>query len=198
MYLFIDTTKDITVGILNQDLSWQSYEYLAGAKGSAQIHDHIFNTCEKFGHKIKDFKGVIQVAGPGSYTGMRVSDGVSQIFDWQGFETYSFYHFDVPTLLGKHKGTWVGNAFKGEVFLYQWDDNKTEKTLMSSDDFLNIDKNGFYTSFVDEKLEGNFIYTSELIKKNSKEIFTEIFNNETKKDLFYYRSIEQEYTRKNL
>ena len=83
MYLFIDTTKDVTVGLVDNNFEWLEYEYFKDAKGSALIHKCIYEQLEKQNKTIDDLVGVLQVAGPGSYTGMRVSEGVSQIFDWQ-------------------------------------------------------------------------------------------------------------------
>lgn len=196
MYLFIDTTKDITLGVLDQEFNWLQYDYYHAAKGSAQIHAYIHEACRRQNIKTADLDGLVQVAGPGSYTGMRVSDGVSQIFNWQNFKTYGFYHYDVPLILGHQKGVWVANAFKGELFCCRWQGENITKELVDTDKFDISGDEDIYTSFKDDKLDGDLIYTSELIKNNSKKVFSYIISNNIKKELYYYRSIDQEYKSK--
>ena len=85
MKLFLDTTFGITVGLLDDQNEWLDYSFVDGQKGSAVIHKIILDLLEKNNLSIKNVKALFQIAGPGSYTGMRVSDGISQIFDWQKF-----------------------------------------------------------------------------------------------------------------
>lgn len=194
MFLFIDTTKAITVGILNKDFQWISYEFFPDAKGSALIHKIIHDQYKKHDLKLLETKALIQVAGPGSYTGMRVSEGISQIFDWQGFETYSFYHYEVPKILGVSKGIWLANAFKGEYFIYKWDANEEKSNLIKKDDFsLNSDEK-LFSSFELEEFELNL--TSELIKNDSQLLFKKVISENMKKTLYYYRTLEEEYNKK--
>lgn len=196
MYLFIDTTKDVTVGLLNNNFEWIEYEHFEGARGSALIHKCIYDQLEKQNKKINDIKGLIQIAGPGSYTGMRVSEGVSQIFNWQGFDTYSFYHYEVPKLLGHEKGTWFANAFKGEYFLYRWNNEEESKTLVKKDEFdiYSVDK--LFTSFLFDDLEKNISLTSKLIYDKGQKLFEKVVGEKIQRPLYYYRTLEQEYTRK--
>lgn len=196
MFLFIDTTKDITVGIVDSEYQWLEYEFFENAKGSALIHKCIYDQLNKQKKEVHDLKGVIQVAGPGSYTGMRVSEGVSQIFDWQKFDTFSFYHYEVPQLLGKTEGTWFANAFKGEYFLYKWNGVEGSKALIKKNE-LNINEiENLYTSFQFENFDNDISLTSKLIEENNVELFKEIVTKKIKRPLYYYRTIDQEYTRK--
>ena len=52
--------------------------------------------------------------------------GWLQVFDWLSLETYSFYHQDIPILLNYEKGTFFVNAFKGEIFTFQWEGKNEE------------------------------------------------------------------------
>ena len=70
MYLFIDTTKDITVGLLNREFEWIEYEFFENAKGSALIHKCIYDQLERQNIGLDNIEGLVQLAGPGSYTGM--------------------------------------------------------------------------------------------------------------------------------
>ena len=196
MYLFIDTTKDITVGLLNREFEWIEYEFFENAKGSALIHKCIYDQLERQNIGLDNIEGLVQLAGPGSYTGMRVSEGVSQIFRWQKFKTYSFYHYEVPKLLGYEEGTWFANAFKGEYFLYHWKNEEESKTLIKKDEFDIYSVENLYSSFLFDDLEKNISLTSKLIYEHGQELFKKVVGEKIQRPLYYYRTLEQEYTRK--
>lgn len=200
MKIFLDTTSGITVGLLDQDNKWLDYQYLEGQKGSAVIHKMILDSLNKCELDISDISVLFQTAGPGSYTGMRVSDGISQIFEWQNINTYSFYHFDIPKIIGVDKGLWFVGAFKGEMFHYEWNSDDEKKSLMKLEESLNLLKRSdipVFTSFEDEKLEFNYELTKDMIYSNSKLIFDFIENNNIKKELYYFRTIDEEFSRSN-
>lgn len=196
MYLFIDTTKDFTVGLLNDDFKWCEYEYFENSKGSALIHKCIYDQLEKQKKNISEIKALIQVAGPGSYTGMRVSEGIAQVFKWQNFKTYSFYHYDVPKLLGHQEGTWFANAFKGEYFLFQWKNEEESKTLIKKEEFDISAIENLYSSFLFDNLEIDISLTSKMIYENEENLFQKVIDEKVHKPLYYYRTLDQEYTRK--
>jgi tRNA threonylcarbamoyladenosine biosynthesis protein TsaB len=198
MKLFLDTTFGITVGLLNDKNSWIDYSFVDGKKGSAVIHKLILDVLEKNSLSVGDIKVLFQIAGPGSYTGMRVSDGISQIFEWQKIKTYSFYHFDVPKLLNISTGVWFANAFKGELFVYKWNDDKNNKLLMKLEDALNFLETTdipVYTSFLNDSVKSNYELTKDLIKLNSKNVFDYVEENSLKKELYYFRTLDEEFSR---
>lgn len=196
MYLFIDTTKAITVGILDLDFKWLSYEYFPDAKGSALIHKIIYDQYKENNLNLLETKALIQVAGPGSYTGMRVSEGISQIFDWQDFQTFSFYHYEVPSILGVKSGVWLANAFKGEFFTYSWNEKSASSQLIKKENFSYDKETKYYSSFDFEESGTTLDLTSELIKNMSATLFNAVVSENMKKPLYYYRTLEEEYTRK--
>ena len=202
MYLYVDTTFGTVLGFLNQHLDWLDYYENHDQKNVSLLHYDIERLCKKNHIKINQFKGFIFCAGPGGYTGLRVSDGISQTFSWFGFETYSFYHFELLTILGIKNGIWLSNAFKGEFFCFNQEESK--HTLIKESDYFikNID-NKFYTHYfnafsptsrnkfsIDKVTE-----TSQLLKSNPSTIFKQIISQKWKKELFYYRSIDQEFTK---
>jgi tRNA threonylcarbamoyladenosine biosynthesis protein TsaB len=198
MKIFLDTTFGITVGLLNNHNEWIDYQFVDGQKGSAVIHKIILDLLEKNTLSIEDVKDLFQIAGPGSYTGMRVSDGISQIFEWQNIKTYSFYHFDVPRFLGINSGIWFANAFKGELFLYKWINENVEKHLLKIDkalDLLLVTDIPVFSSFENEKVDCSYKLTKDMIKNNSKTIFDYVEKNNLKKELYYFRTVDEEFSR---
>jgi len=193
MELFIDTTFGITVGILDKSYKWLDYKFIEGKKGSAVIHRLIYDLLENNKLKTKDITRLLQVSGPGSYTGMRVSEGIANIFNWQGFEVNSFYHFDVPKLLGVKEGCWITDAFKGESFCFSWNGEDEKSELMKSNDILIPSDIPMFT--LKNKEDTNFIETQSLIKEKSEELFKRVVELNMKKDLYYFRTIEMEFTK---
>lgn len=194
MHLFIDTTDKITFGLLGKDLNWIEYFYDPELVISTKIHALIHQTLEKHNLRIQDLTGVIHAAGPGSYTGMRVSEGISQILDWQNIKVNSFYHYEVPEFCDVSKGVWIANAFKGEFFIYKWDGTKQEKILVKKDkvDELIGDNKIFSTR---DEFNYDTVLSAELIKTQPNKIFTRVLNENLKRELYYYRPIEQEFSR---
>lgn len=194
--LFIDTTFGITVGLLDESHCWKAYNYIDSSKSSSIIHKIINDLLSDLGVDESSLKRLVQVSGPGSYTGMRVSDGISQIFEWQNIETYAIHHFQVPKILGINEGMWLAKAFKGEIFCHQWSKDQ-EKNFLILESQLNEITDMQSELFVGHTSDFTFdtTQTSILIKENSEKIFKYIFENQLKEPLYYFRSIEDEFSK---
>ena len=181
MILFLDTTADLFVGLIDSNDQWIDKVRLKDKKITQNIHGIIYNLLKKNNSDISDLKRLIYCAGPGSYTGMRVSAGLSDILEWNGLERSSFYHFEIPKLCGVDQGQWVADAYKNEFFIYKWDKENEERLLVSKSDFK--EQNDFY----------NHEKTMELIEENLPVILKNL--NKQNKELFYYRELASEFTK---
>jgi len=185
--LFIDTTKFITIGLLDSDFRWLDYSRFDELKASAAVHFKIYEILKKYNLQIEELEQIIYMAGPGSYTGMRVSEGMADIFKMAKIPVYSFYHFQVPNMLNIKSGVWKSDAFKKEVFLYSWNsDGHSQKLIKKEDD----DLSDYYSSFDDMGTIGS---TDLMIKKNSSSILRQVVESNLEEKLYYYRSIDDEY-----
>ena len=193
--LFVDTTFGITVGVF-EDNAWKSYQFINSNKSSSIVHKMIKDCLDEVGKDEAAISKLIQVSGPGSYTGMRVSDGISQVFEWQNIETYAFHHFQVPKLLGLKHGLWLSKAFKGEIFCHEWNDSESKNYLIKEHDLENILQinREIFTSHGQDFIEKS-TQTSVLIKENASELFSNIIQSRLKEPLYYYRSLEEEFTK---
>ncbi len=196
MYLFLDTTTNITVGILDEKFRWLSYDYVLSNKSSSLVHAIINEQIKKCGADLSRLEGVFYCSGPGSYTGMRISQGIVDILGWHQLPIKSFYHFDIPQLLGISRGAWISKAFKREAFLYRWSGESSESGLYQMKELpLELDgiDNIFFGHDKLDSYDGEL--TSNLIRNNSEEIFKNVVRLNENKPLFYYRSLEEEYSK---
>jgi tRNA threonylcarbamoyladenosine biosynthesis protein TsaB len=149
--LFIDSTSGLVIGILGPDYSWVEYMCLDEKKPSEIIHHQIYSLLNKHELNLPKMQ-CFTSSGPGSYTGMRLGEGIAQVFELSKIPIYSFYHFDVPRMSGVEKGFWITNAFKGQVFLYNWEGENAEKLLINREDFQIEQKKMGYTSETNDPL----------------------------------------------
>ncbi|OUR98953.1 hypothetical protein A9Q84_05945 [Halobacteriovorax marinus] len=197
-YLFVDTSDHLVLGLLNDKFEWIEFLETSDKKSSASIHSKIYELLKAHDLKIGDISAFFQVAGPGSYTGMRISEGMSQVLEWQKTQIYSFYHFVTPKLLGFDKGAWISRAFKGEIFLYEWRGDEVKTSLHSEDELprlreeLEGELGEFWTHF-SETFEGINRSSGELVKENSRKLFSLIAKRQMREKPFYYRSLEKEF-----
>ena len=173
---------------------WIKLQVFQESKSTENLHIQLLQMLKEIGLGLEDITNLITAAGPGSYTGMRVSEGIAQIFNWQGFKTYSFYHFQVPQLLEKENYVFMCKAFKGEFFLK--DPYKEE--LLSLSDLPRVvaeyKERGFeLLSHYPDKDFLNFSFTSDIISKQSVALFTQVLIENMLQGPFYFRPLEKEF-----
>ncbi len=199
-YLYMDTSDHLVVGLLNESFDWVDFLELEGAKNSGRIHAAVYDMLKKAGLEARNIKAIFQNAGPGSYTGMRVSEGISQIFEWQGIPVYSFFHFEVPSFLEIESGKWLAKAFKGEFFIFTWNKGNEERVLIdlaASKEAIKEQKvychfrKSLEKDFAEEL--STFVETGELIKTQGAKIFSLVLSKARRLSPYYFRTIDQEF-----
>lgn len=190
--LFVDSTSGLVIGLLDPDYSWVEYMSLDEKKPSEIIHHAIFNLLTKYKLNLAEMQCFVS-SGPGSYTGMRLSEGLAQVFELNKMPVYSFYHFDVPRLSGVPKGFWATNAFKGQVFIYNWNGEEVESHLVNKNDFIIEDEKMGYTLDTTDVLFANLISTKNLIKNEAGTIFKKVAAQKIRMAPYYFRSLDEEF-----
>lgn len=201
--LFIDSTYDITLGILDDNLGWIKFDRFYGQKASAIIQSETYNLLSSAGIKLTDLKSVITIAGPGFYTGLRLSEGFADVLIFLGIKHYSFLSYDIPVLTGVTSGAWLTKAYRGEYFFHFWDGKVARNELVAAKDLENflgtVDKSNFYIhsdTAIDDfsrNMLGKCLNTHDLLKQKSQMIFSTVLKSETKVDSFYFRAPEDEF-----
>jgi tRNA threonylcarbamoyladenosine biosynthesis protein TsaB len=194
MILFVDSSSFIQVGLLNKEFNWEHYELIKNKKGSHIIHSAIHEALSLKNLKTRDLEGIILANGPGSYTGIRVAEGLCQVLELEGLKVASFYHFEAPMMCGVEKYHYVSQAFKGEVFLYQRDGESESFNLISEEEFCAMDLNPEATY----SLEGELIGQShkklyDLYSERTPDIFNKVLLRGQHNPPYYYRSVEKEF-----
>ncbi len=188
-YLFLDTTSVLKVGILDDSFNWIVYEQVQVSKPSEIIHSKIFHLLKD--HKI-DLKksGLIYIAGPGSYTGMRLSEGIVETFKLNEISVYGLYHYQIPQYSGVNKGKWICDAFKSQYFVYEWDKEQSKNFLINKSE-ANLAESYFYS---DDNLKVNGINIDTFLKSNSNSIFKSVVSNGLQPKPYYFRELEMEFS----
>lgn len=190
MHLFIDTSDFIQLGVLNEDLSFEVYEFREENRGATNIHLLLKQVLDKANTDINSIKDIFCISGPGSYTGMRVSEGIVQTLKWQGHKVYSLYAFEIPRILGIESGQWIANAYKGELFVYNWDSNSEDTKLVNQDSF-SPSSNTFSAYANIDGIEA--LPTREMLIQNSAAVFSFAKSRGAYFDPHYYREAQQEF-----
>jgi tRNA threonylcarbamoyladenosine biosynthesis protein TsaB len=192
--LYVDSSAGLVIGLLDSEFRWVEYLDSKEKKPSEVIHYEIYNLVQKFNLDLKNMYFFFS-AGPGSYTGMRLGEGIAQVLAWDEKNVFSFHHFDVPRMTGIDKGYWVTNAFKGQVFIYNWDNEAgtAEKELVNSADFKIIDSELGFTLSAENKDFSHLKTTKDLIKNSSALIFKKVFEQKLREPPYYFRTLEEEF-----
>lgn len=194
MYLFIDTTEKITLGLIDKNFAWLEFVTEDIKSISSQIHKYIFDLLERNKTNINSIQGLIYCAGPGSYTGMRVSDGLSSILGWQGLAVYTYYQFEIPHLCGVEDGQWISKAFKQEIFVYEWSADQSSKKLVNEEKFEISEKESTYCK-TGNMGELELKSSDKLLEQYPERIFETVISRKKCEELFYYRSLEAEFSK---
>lgn len=191
-YLYLDSSLYLQFGLLNENFEWIDHVLIETTKSSNILHSELNRMMEKARMTFDDIDSVFCISGPGSYTGIRLVEGLSQILEWQGKNIFSLYHFEIPKMVGFQDGIWVSEAFKGEAFLYRWNEAGENKDLVKKSELENyIDTEMFShrTNFEDF----DTISTSALVFEKSKVIFPVMLGQKLKREPYYYRALESEF-----
>ena len=196
--LFLDTSHGYRLGFLDQDYNWLNYFENQDGKSSGIVHHQIQLLAIEINVDLKTITSLFIVNGPGSYTGVRVGEGIGQVFEWQNIDTFSFHHFQIPFLAGYNSGVFACSAFKDQYLVYKWHNNSCQKCLLSLDNLKEVLRGEeFYFSNksvvdIDHSLI-DIKDTGALLKKYGSEIFKKVKECNFREEPYYFRSIKDEF-----
>lgn len=191
MYIFLDTTTDFTLGLLDKEFNWLSFEKVTTKRTSEILHEKIFTLLNDFSLKIDQIEAYFSVSGPGSYTGMRVSEGLNQILELEGKKIISFPSYFLAEFVTSSWDLWVYPAFKNEVYTR---DSNGSVALVNLDIFKSEigQKNLLTFGGHFSELE-NITNTEFVLKNSSREVFSRLLTDAPRSAPFYFRPQEVEF-----
>lgn len=199
--LFIDSTHYLVCGLLDEQGKWMCYREILLKKSSELLHKTIFQMLMDKKIKASNLHSLLTITGPGSYTGVRLAEGMARVFAWQNIPVFSCRHFDIPLLLGIERGAFLAQAFKKEIFVYTWNQNTVDKKNLPETKLdevvISLTKDD-YPIFVSHESElfSSFEkkFTNNLLRENITELFHQMKVKKIRNPLYYYRHLEQEFT----
>lgn len=198
-YLFIDSTYDLTLGVLDDGFKWLSFERFSGQKASAIIQTKAHELLKKHSLSPEKLTGIITVNGPGFYTGLRLAEGFSDVFKFFGVKQYSLYSYEIPFWCGYESGVWFTKAYRGEYFFYEWKGQTTHQNLVAAKELQShiTDAEYFIHSEASlDQLSSSLIHspqkTFDLLEKFPEKIFVHAIKGDHKEP-FYFRAPEDEF-----
>lgn len=199
--LFIDSTYDLTLGLLANDFNWLDLKHHKGQKSSAILQKEIYEMCRAKGLKANEVKGLITISGPGFYTGLRLSEGFADIFKFLHIPCFSFYSYEVPSFLGRSEGVWMTKAYRGEYFFHHWSGSDLKNVLISSSELPEylekIEKVFIHSAFSLDDLALKHIQkyetTYDLMQAEAPALFKQVTEKRLSRESFYFRAPEDEF-----
>lgn len=197
--IYIDSTDHLTIGLLDKLGNWKNWQVYLNSHPSEVLHQALFELITKFHLNLCEVDFVLS-AGPGSYTGMRLGEGFAKILEWDKKNVYSLFQFDVFRFGGIKKGFWFTPAFKDEIFICSWDEEREfcKKELIPISVFdLAFFKDNFTYGFARGKFKTEifkeFEISSKLLKETLPFAINEAVRNDKREDAFYFRPIDEEF-----
>ncbi len=154
--LYLDTTYDLVVALLDGNGRELGRDHHPGQKAASSLHVRLHALCERLGTAPADITEVVYAAGPGFYTGMRVAFGIAETLALAGVRSVGYHAHLVPALLGERDYSWVTKAYRGEIFLHICREGRGESRLVPEVGFDPATLHGFRyvpcAAALDEKL----------------------------------------------
>ncbi|HAZ11591.1 MAG: hypothetical protein A2X86_17865 [Bdellovibrionales bacterium GWA2_49_15] len=195
--LYLDTSQVISLGLLNEQHEFIDFQTIQDKKSGTRIHVILHDFLNKHKLEIKSIESLFILAGPGSYTGMRVSEGIAQILELEKILIYSFYTYQISEFSGATSGQWLTTAFKGQVFVYSWGPTDKTSELCDLQSFTprNVSEVYYHGDLPKElqQLKSDHHNTNSLIQQHSKAIFRTVKELGLRHRPQYFRLPEQEF-----
>ena len=179
-YIYIDTTQKLTLALIGEDFSVLSHKSYEENKTANIIHTELNLLLEDNNLNADSNIDLIINNGPGSYTGVRVGEGIGKVFEMDGKKVFSFNEHEIfPQLVDK--GLWVSNAFKGEFFVSSWNEQEAlTSKLVDKESLLSMlrEHQNIYTNDLFEFGEVKMISSKETLIKNAPVVFEYVVSKE--------------------
>jgi tRNA A37 threonylcarbamoyladenosine modification protein TsaB len=199
-FFFIDSSYDLTWAFIENKKNFHLHRSIE-KKLSKNFHFEVFQKLNLMNISFKkDIDSILYCAGPGFYTGLRVAQVFSDLSGVRNL--YNYFSYEVPFILGEHKYIWMTKAYRGEYFIYKYENTNGEKILVSENDDVTNLVEGFKIFVPDYFILNQDSFFNKLNVKifsipYSVDLLLEIFSFSKKEKsshpLYYFRLPEEEF-----
>jgi tRNA threonylcarbamoyladenosine biosynthesis protein TsaB len=192
--IYLNTIKGFQLGLLDQDFKWIDFQEENTSKSADIVHKSIYDLLKKNNLKLDKKLSLIYLAGPGSYTGIRVSAGISSIVEIMNGSVLSFPVYLIPFLSEQSVNyNFILPAFKGEHFCYSHQGNSIADGSSQIIDLSNFQSNLPIYTF-GEVFQGLKVSdVGNLISNNCSQIFSNAQKLKLNDGPIYFRQPEEEF-----
>lgn len=182
-------------------MKWSDFRRFIGQRASSTLQKETHKLLTDFDIKPSELRGIVTVAGPGFYTGLRLSEGFSDVFKFFQIPHYSFYTYSLPAWCGVVQGVWFTKAYRGEYFLHHWNGVTFENKLITAADLAeNLKLEALVYIHSDASLDDKSrpllqktIETNSLLQQHPELIFKKVLADKLSCESFYFRAPEDEF-----
>lgn len=190
--LFLDACDGLKIGMLDRQLNWQEFLDFPIKKASNTLFIETQKLLEKNNIELKNLEQIFLCLGPGSYTGVRLLQGMKELYQTESIKVFSFYNFEIPYLNHIQTGSYITSAHKQEIYQYRWDGENYFQDLFNAKRF-DVKNNGTLYGMQDQYNEYELRNVYTLLRNNPKKVFKSVLNKKLKREAFYFRPLEKEF-----
>lgn len=194
--VYVDTSASVNILLLDKNYNYIDQVVETNRRSGSSLQSLIFNMLDSIKTDISSVEEWFFCAGPGSYTGVRISEGFSQVLELEGKTVYSFFSYQIPQLTGVESGRWIAKAFRGEFFVYSWNGSSNEALLINENELKKFETQPFYFHVECPKPDldvSKLTDTNKLIRNNTSVVFKIIKERKIRVQPMYYRAPELEF-----
>jgi tRNA threonylcarbamoyladenosine biosynthesis protein TsaB len=191
----------VTLGLLNTDFDWIVLKNYTDKKSSSILQPEVWKLLSDHNLEPHSLTRIVSLAGPGFYTGLRLTEGFCDVFKFFGVNHFSFYAHEVPLLWSIDEGIFLTKSYRGEYFVHTWAKGLCKNEMVATSD-LPSKLSSFSKVFIHslESLDDfsrallpEYVCVTDLLNTHSSIIIKKVVESSTVRESFYFRPPEDEF-----
>lgn len=190
--LYLDACDGLKVGLLDEQLNWEKFLDFPIKKASNTLFIETEKLLSENNIELSQLEQIFLCLGPGSYTGIRLLQGMKDLYQNQGLKVFSFYNFEIPYLNGIQEGVYVTSAYKQEIYQYKWHGEEHFQDLIEAGRFV-VENTGDIYGMQDQFHENALCNVYTMLRNNPKKVLERVLEKKLSRQAFYFRPLEKEF-----
>jgi tRNA threonylcarbamoyladenosine biosynthesis protein TsaB len=190
--LYLDACDGLKVGLLNEELEWIEFLDFPIKKASNTLFVETEKLLSNNKINLEDIASLFLCLGPGSYTGIRLLQGMKDLYTEHGIKVRSFYNFEIPLFCGIDSGCYITSAYKQEIYEYKWENEQHTQQLIEAERFVTENTGQLY-GMQDRFNEIALCNVYTMLRNNPKKVLEKVLEKELSREAFYFRPLDKEF-----